>query len=264
MRRLSNTITCVERSAAIASTVLLVLISGLSLPASADATVPPLQTDQSEPAVHETESAAPSPGKLDALSALQEGNRLFEAGDLAGAVSTYRLGYDPRQPNLTLTYNLATALHHSERLPEAILWYRRAMSDDPWVEENLWLARKSLGSQRLPLTGFRGWLVTHGPRAADALVAWVWLACLGAVVLPGNRLRPAVAAAGMGTLLYLALAVAATRTPKAVVFLEDCETGSVELPAGTEAWAVRTQQGWEIASAENAVCPESSLGLVNP
>ena len=247
-----------------ASVVLLVLSLAIFLSNPSHATVPPLQSEQTETAATETEETAPPTGKLDAISALQEGNRLFEAGDLAGAVSTYRLGYDPQKPNLTLTYNLATALHHSERLPEAILWYRRAMSDDPWVEENLWLARKSLGSQTLPLTGFHSWLVSYGPKLADGLVIWIWLALLSAVLLPGARFKPAVAAAAVGTLLYLALVGAATRVPEAVVLLEDCETGSAELPAGTEAWALKTREGWQIASVENAVCPESSLGLVHP
>ena len=208
-----------------------------------------------------TRSALESSGPL---FALQEGNRLFEAGDLEGAIAAYRLGHDPEKPNSTLIYNLATALHHSDQLPEAILWYRRGMPDDPWVEENLWLARKSLGSQSLPITGLYGWLANYGQMLADGLVVWVWLTFLGAALLPDNRLKSALGAAALGTLLYLALAGVATRAPKAIVLLEDCHTRSAELPAGTEAWASKTQEGWRIAGADDAVCPNTSVAVVNP
>ena len=84
----------------------------------------------------------------DSRAALNEGNRRFRDGQIEAAVEAYLRGYSPAAPHPTLLYNLGTALHHLDRLPEAILWYRRAAeSDDLWLKDNLLLARRSLGSQ---------------------------------------------------------------------------------------------------------------------
>ena len=211
----------------------------------------------------DAETGVPS-SPIDPIAALETGNQLFEAGEFEAAVDAYRQGFDPARPHATLAYNLATALHHAGRLPEAILWYHRGASDDPWTEENLWLARKSLGSQKLPLTGLHGWVERHGSRLSAALIAWVWLACLSAILLPADRVRSAVFAAALGSVCYLALVTTQSFAPRAVVLLEDCTTASGELPAGTEAWASKSESGWEIAGVEQGTCPEGSLALMNP
>lgn len=233
----------------------------LLLIASALATIPFLA---SAPFVSAAPTApVPAGGASDALSALEEGNLLFENGDFEGAAEAYRRGYDPERPHATLIYNLATSLHHAERLPEAILWYRRGAENDPWTEENLYLARKSLGSQKLPLTGFQGWVAQYGSRLADGSIVWVWLACLAAGLLPAARLKPAATAAALGALIYVSLAIVHSRLPLPVVLLSDCVTASGDLPAGTEAWATETSRGWEIAGLDEAHCPLGSLEIVN-
>src|SRR5262245_59538298 len=84
--------------------------------------------------------AAPHPPS-DAAAALREGNRRFHAGDLEEAMEAYAAGYDGADP--LLAYNLGTTAHHLDRLPEALLWYRRAIASDsggagnPWLRDNL-------------------------------------------------------------------------------------------------------------------------------
>lgn len=220
----------------------------------------PTPVEDAQVAVHPVVGSAEIP----AQAALEEGNRLFEEGRFDEAAAAYARGIDPERPNPTLIYNLATGLHHADRLTEAILWYRRGVQDDPWLEENLWLARRSLGSQTIEATGVHAWLKRHQTSLGVALIAWIWLASLLAVLLTAGRARAAIAAAALGTVLYLASVGMEQTAPKAVVLLQDCETPQGKLPAGTEAWAKKTDQGWSISGANEAICPLSALEPVNP
>ena len=201
---------------------------------------------------------------LDPLAALEEGNRLFEAGELEAAADAYRRGFDPASPNSTLVFNLATTLHHLDHLPEAILWYRRGDAEDPWLEENLWLARRSLGSQRLPLGPALDGLVRYRSTLTWGAAAAAWLAF--AVAAAGRRLPRAwtwiILAVALG--LYTGGQLLDARGPQAVVLLEDCDTGAGDLPAGTEAWVRRTGEQWRLVGTTGAVCPVSALGFVEP
>ena len=191
------------------------------------------------------------------------GLELFEQGLYEEAAAVYAANLDPERPNATVIYNLATALHHQGELPQAILWYLRGDGEDPWLQENLFLARRSLGSQRLQLDGLYGVLHRHGKWLGFALIAWIWLSGLPALLLPKAGARIAIVAALAGTLTYLSLAGLQLNSPQQVVLLQDCEIGAAKLPAGTEAWARPVTEGWKIHGDSEAICPTGTLEPVN-
>jgi tetratricopeptide (TPR) repeat protein len=203
---------------------------------------------------------------VDPQTALTEGNRLFREGQLEEALEAYRGGYSPGLPHPTLLYNLGTTLHHLDRLPEAILWYRRARStDDAWLAENLWLARRSLGSQQLPPGGLFGWLGGHTVllKLVAVLLSWATLVLL----LAWSR-APFWLPAGtfvLAALVYGGALAAERWGPHPAVLLEDCITTAGEVPAGTEAWVSRgVDGGWSLSGTHGAVCPPESVELVFP
>ncbi len=203
---------------------------------------------------------------VDSQAALNEGNRLFREGQVEAAVTSYIEGYSAAAPHPTLLYNLGTALHHLDRLPEAILWYRRAAtSDDPWLEENLWLARRSLGSQILPAAGIIGWLSRHDQAIALFAIGLSWIVFF---LLITNSRFPRwllIAGAALAMTLY-GLAMFSERWgPQPAIVLEDCLTAAGDLPAGTEAWVRRTTgDRWSISGVNGAVCPPEAVELVFP
>ncbi len=203
---------------------------------------------------------------IDPIGALNEGNRLFRDGQIEEAVEAYRSGYDPASVHPTLVYNLGTALHHLDRLPEAILWYRRGdPGADPWLEENLWLARRSLGSQTLPPAGILGTLAGLGNWIRGVAIVLAWLG-LGLLLL-GGRLRWAAAVTFvLASLLYGSVIVSERWGAHPAVLLADCETAAGQLPAGTEAWVRKgSQDSWQIvARSAQAVCPRDAVALVYP
>lgn len=224
------------------------------------------ETAEAAGAVEPADAAEPTDAAepVDPLAALTEGNRLFRNGQIEAAAEAYRAGYSPQAVHPTLVYNLGTAYHHLGRLPEAILWYRRAgASDDPWLEENLALARRSLKNQRLPAAGLVGFMTRHGTalRWLGIVLAWAALAALAWPRLP---------LWGLGGLLLLCVglygtAVAADRWgPRPAVLLADCRTGAGELPAGTEAWVRRLADGSFGVDGAEIVCPAETVELIFP
>ena len=204
--------------------------------------------------------------QADPQEALVEGNRLFREGQLEEALDAYRSGYSPDLPHPTLLYNTATTLHHLDRLPEAILWYRRAQStDDAWLAENLWLARRSLGSQPLPAGGLFGWLGgrTVLLKLVAVLISWITL-----VLLVAWGRAPAwlpASAFALAALLYVGALGVERWGPHPAVLLEECVTSAGEVPAGTEAWVSRTADGgWSLSGTSGAVCPPESVELIFP
>jgi len=210
--------------------------------------------------------AATAQDTVDPIRALNEGNRLFRDGRVEAAVEAYRAGYDPASVHPTLVYNLGTALHHLDRLPEAILWYRRADAGaDPWLEENLWLARRSLGSQTLPRAGFLGALSGQSAWLHGIAIALAWVA-LGLLVTGGQLRWAALAAFVLALGLYAAVFVGERWGAHPAVLLADCDTAAGELPAGTEAWVRQgSADAWQIvARSAQASCPRDAVGLVFP
>ncbi|MEE8526676.1 MAG: tetratricopeptide repeat protein [Thermoanaerobaculia bacterium] len=222
--------------------------------------------------------------ETDPLTALNEGNRLFRNGQVQQAVETYGSGYHPASPHPTLLYNLATALHHLDRLPEAILWYRRAAEvggapsaeavggevpaagkGDPWLQENLWLARRSLGSEVLPAGGPLGWLGRHAGALRAAAIVLAWAALLVVIAVPRMPTWGTAVIALLAFSLYGGAIAVDRWGPRAAVVLEDCFTAAGELPAGTEIWVrPATGGGWLISGSDNAVCEAGAVGLVLP
>lgn len=204
------------------------------------------------------------PPTTDPVVALNEGNRLFRNGQLDDAVDAYARGWDPRAAHPTLVYNLGTALHHLDRVPEAILWYRRAGEvEDPWLEDNLFLARRTLGSQSLPVGGIDGLLTRWNRGLRLAAIVLSWLALAWAVARPAAPLRALIALAIVALALYGTAWTHARWGAKPAVLLADCSTTAGDLPAGTEAWVRPAGDDWRIAaSSADAVCPADTVALI--
>ncbi len=201
----------------------------------------------------------------DPVAALREGNRLFRNGQLEEAVATYRSGYSPAAPHPTLAYNLGTTLHHLDRLPEAILWYRRGGdSADPWLEENLWLARRSLGSQSLPAAGLLGHLSGQTRWLEMLAVAAGWLSFVALLLFPRLPGWSLLSAALLAVVLYAGAAALHRWGPAPAVLLQDCSTPVGDLPAGTEVWVQRAGDAWRLAGSGNGFCPLEHAELVIP
>ncbi len=209
---------------------------------------------------------AESPASIDPMAALGEGNRLFRDGRLEEAASAYADGYQADSAHPTLVYNLGTTLHHLDRLPEAILWYRRAGdSDDAWLHDNLWLARRTLGSQRLHAGGIDGLLARHNRLLAYAGIVLAWVT-LGLFLL-GDRLTTWVwIIAAILAITCYGTSMAANRwASQPAVLMQDCHSEAGELPAGTEAWVRRQADGqWRVAADASPLCPPDSVALVSP
>lgn len=207
----------------------------------------------------------------DPLAALKAGNQAAEAGRLEEAVAAYQGGYDPAAVHPTLAYNLGSTLHQLGRLPEAILWYRRAApaspagnaSADPWLEDNLLLARRTLGSQSAGHPDLWAELRRHGALLTGIAVAISWL---GAALLALAPRRRALACCGLA--LALALAAVARfshgQGAREAVLLRDCATGAGALPAGSELWVVPDGGQYRIAGSRDAACPAADLELIRP
>jgi tetratricopeptide (TPR) repeat protein len=225
---------------------------------------------------------------MDPEMALAEGNRLFEKDEVEAALAAYARGYTSggvlsgtlastlagTLAN-TLAYNAGTCALRLGRLPEALLWYRRAQAanpDDPWLRDNLALTRRALGDPPEAPLSAGAWLDRRrGLAVAGVALAWGALAVLilgrrGGV----HRLLPllallACAAFAAGTLL-------GRFGPRAAVLLAACpaEGGLPALPPGTEVW-VRPAAGggWRIVGQtvghrSGLRCPAEAVGLVAP
>ena len=216
-------------------------------------------------AADDPEEPGAASGPTDTRTALQEGNRLFRDGRIEAAAQAYLRGYSPAEPHPTLVYNLGTALHHLDRLPEAILWYRRAAgSDDLWLKDNLMLARRSLGRQVLAPGGVLGRLgrQTDSLRLIAIVLAWVT-----AVAYIASRRAPVwlvAGLAGLAGLIYGGAAAVDYWGPRPAVILQDCVSPAGELPAGTEAWVRPAADGRWLISGSELTCPEETLELVWP
>lgn len=213
-----------------------------------------------------TTIGAVGPGaEQDPVAALKEGNRLFRNGQLEEAVAAYRSGYSTAMPHPTLAYNLGTTLHHLDRLPEAVLWYRRGGdSGDPWLEENLWLARRSLGSQTLPAAGLLGHLSGHTWWLEMLAVAIGWLSFLGLLLVPRLPWWSLLSAALLASFLYAGAFALHRWGPAPAVLLQDCSTPAGDLPAGTEVWVQRAGDAWRLAGSGDSFCPIDHAELVIP
>jgi len=209
--------------------------------------------------------------------ALTRGNRLARRGELEAAVDAYAGGLGAgsgaveTDGDAALAYNLGTTYHRLGRLPEALLWYRRAAAagSDPWLRENLDLARAELSAARFPPAGVVGRLASHPAvtRAAAALFAWAAMVLYLARRRLQRRAPEALADGAWAAAALLALAAwtaGAALTawgPRPAVLLDAC---GGELTEGSEVWVVPAgDDGWTVSGAKTGlICPVASVGLV--
>ncbi len=211
--------------------------------------------------------------QADPYTSLLEGNRRFRAGDLEGAMQAYVEGYRLSDPDPVLAYNLGVTAHQLERLPEAVLWYRRAAAtsgDDPWIAHNLEIARASLAAPERTAPSWAPWI----ERRRQLVVLGIVLAWAVPLLLLARPSRPRrwilLAAAALSCLVFAAGSLAERIGPRAAVLLEDCagtaKTGGGGLAAGSEVWVVpRDGEGWRVLGVpEGPDCPAQAVGLVEP
>ncbi len=218
-----------------------------------------------------------------ATAALLEGNRLARGGDGEAAVAAYAAGWPARGraeggADAALAYNLGTTLHRMGRLPEALVWYRRAAElapGDPWVADNLELVRVELAAPRHPAPGLAGRLAGDRRVLDVTAVALAWLA-LALHVLRGplaRRLGPRwksitgaawLLPAGLALALWATGAAFAAWGPRPAVLLQPCGGAGGPLPAGSEVWVAPAGDGqWRVATgAPGRLCPGPSVARI--
>ena len=148
----------------------------------------------------------------------QEGNRLYQEGDFAGALSSYLRVVEAGFESGEVYYNIGNAYFKVGDLARAILFYERAgrlLPGDEDVRANLDLARLLTVDEIEPLPtfwalGVWGWWVGLFSRSLLIVaVATAYVTAIGGViVLITKRGRPAAAwggrlAIGAGVLLVL-------------------------------------------------------------
>ena len=221
-------------------------------------------------------------GLTPAETALAAGNRLVRDGRLEEALNVYAAGYaGTGSPDPVLSYNLGAVAHHLDRLPEALLWYRRAeigvRGTDPELRadlsDNLELAHRSLESLGVPPgeppASWRLW-IEHREHLPLVGVVLSWCA------LPLLALRPGIRGKVLMPLAVLSgLAFAAAFQPRLLlagprpaVLLQPCPTTDAGLPAGSEVWVTPDGPGnWRVArrdAGRELRCPGEAVGLVLP
>ena len=201
------------------------------------------------------------------VTALRDGNRLFREGRIDEAYTAYLEGYEASAPHPVLSYNLGTTAHRLDRLPEAILWYRRAAAvnpGDPWLSDNLASARATLGLQPYPAPGLASAIARNTPALhyLAALVAWIGVAWW--IARPRGRLRPTLILLALALTVYGVAVLADRSTPVGAVVTADCSGSSGDLPAGSEVWiARRGEETVEItAGGLRMQCPSETVSPV--
>jgi hypothetical protein len=209
------------------------------------------------------------PSHADPYTSLLEGNRRFRAGDLEGAMQSYVEGYRTSDPDPVLAYNLGVTAQRLDRLPEAILWYRRAAAtsgDDPWLAHNLEIARASLSVPERPAPSWASW-IERRRRLVVAGIVLAWAVPLLLLLRPsGMRRWGLLTTALLSCLSFAAGSLAERIGPRAAVLLEDCAAAGGDLAAGSEVWVVPRDGGsWRVlGSPEGLRCPARAVGLIEP
>ncbi len=209
--------------------------------------------------------------------ALSRGNRLFQGDDIEGALDAYARGWrgDGSRTDGLLAYNAGTSAHRFGRLPEALLWYRRAetaLPGDPWLHDNLALTRHALGDPPAKALAGWTWLADRRPFAfLGVALAWAGLLLLVLPRHPPRMLLALVAVLSCAAFLAgSASRIPGRALPRAAVLLAPCPAKNglpalPALPAGSEVWVRPVDGGgWRIAGDRGGVrCPLQSVGLVD-
>lgn len=215
-------------------------------------------------------------GEAAARDALLRGNRMVRRGELEAAVEAYRTAWPGAGASAaTLAYNLGTTYHRLGRLPEALLWYRRAAHRAPadrWIAENLELARTELAATRLGPASLTARLAAHPvwSSALAVVLAWLAFALLLARRRLARRLPAAVAdhvwtaAAALALLVWAAGAALAVWGPRPAVLVDACAGEESRLEPGSEVWVTPAGDGWTVSGGPTGlVCPGPAVGLVD-
>jgi tetratricopeptide (TPR) repeat protein len=198
--------------------------------------------------------------------ALSEGNRLFEGDEIEAALEAYARGWqgDGSPTDGVLAYNAGTSALRLGRLPEALLWFRRAEAvspGDPWLRDNLALTRDALGEPPVAVPAWGKWLASRLSFAVlGVALSWAGFLLILLVRHPPRGL--------LGLLALLACAaflagIAGVRLPgQDGVLLTACG----RLPAGSEVWVRPIDGGgWRIVGQRDGLrCPAEAVGLVRP
>jgi hypothetical protein len=209
-------------------------------------------------------------GAADPEAALAAGNRLFEKDEIEAALRAYSGGYaaGTSPEDGVLAYNAGTCALRLGRLPEALLWFRRAEAEaagDPWLRDNLILTRRSLGDLAAEDPGWAVWLQgRHGFTVAGVVLAWT---VLGLLVLAPRLSRLSLAALALAACAAFATGWLLERSgPRPAVLLAACPEPRSGLPAGSEVWARPAKDGaWHVlGDGRRLLCPAPAVGLVKP
>lgn len=209
------------------------------------------------------------PTPLEPQDALRLGNRAYRDGRLEQALELYTAGYRPGRR--LLAYNAGTTAHHLDRLPLALLWYRRAAresDDDAWLRANRELVREQLAAPRHPPPGSWATLLPAAPWLTWLGVACAWLGLLIAWRRWGSsriaRLPEIVLA--LAGLLLAAGWMLPRRAPRPLVLTAPCDDAKGSLPAGAETWgrpAADDSTAYELTTPDGPLrCPASGVGEV--
>lgn len=198
-------------------------------------------------------------------TALLEGNRLFLEDKVDQALEIYEEGWtgDGSPGDAALAYNAGTSALRLGRLPEAVLWLRRAeaaVPGDPWVRNNLDAVRDALG-QPAPESPLLVAAARYGPWVAlgGTVAAWALFALLAL----GRPIRPGwlAALAALSCVVFAAGFLAERLSPRAAVLLAPCPG----LPAGSEIWLrPGEEEDWKIHGQKDLRCSERAIGWVRP
>ena len=122
----------------------------------------------------------------------EEGNRLYQEGDFAGAVELYERILESGVESGELHYNLGNAWFRLGEIGPAVLHYERArrmMPRDDDLRANLELARSLTVDEITPLPGFwllrvaRWWVDLLSRPVLLAVVTLTWLTAMGALIV---------------------------------------------------------------------------------
>lgn len=144
--------------------------------------------------------AAPAPAAVaDQEQRFNEGNRLYQEGDFAGAVASYGAVLDAGFESPELYYNLANTHFRLGEIGKAVLNYERAARLDPASDDiraNLALVNQRLQDRIEPMPRFwllsvHGWWMRLIPRGALQGVTATGYLLLGAALVMIVLGRPA-------------------------------------------------------------------------
>lgn len=177
----------------------------------------------------------------------EEGNRLYQEGDFAGAVELYERILESGVESGELHYNLGNAWFRLGEIGPAVLHYERArrmMPRDDDLRANLELARSLTVDEITPLPGFwllrvaRWWVDLLSRPVLLAVVTLTWLTAMGALIVAvagrSESLvawsRRVAAAAGGLTLVFglslMAREIGVGRPDEAVIMAEEAAAHS--------------------------------------